>query len=186
MLQQLELGEALLRLARGAIGETFGIVPPAPPAAAGLTVVGATFVTLRLAGDLRGCIGTVNAFRELAEDVCANARAAAFQDPRFAPLVRDEFAATSIEVSLLGPRVAIVAPDEDGALAQLRPDLDGVVLEAGGRRATFLPQVWEQLPDPRDFLTALKRKAGLPPMFWGDSVRLSRYGVEKFVEARTQ
>lgn len=178
-----DLGLALLRLARGAIGETFGIAMAARPAAPELAEIGATFVTLRLAGDLRGCIGTVNAFRALAEDVCANARAAAFQDPRFAPLARDEFAATSIEVSLLGPRAPIVAPDEDAALAQLRPELDGVVLEANGTRATFLPQVWEQLPDPREFLIALKRKAGLPPAFWDSSVRLSRYRVDKFVEA---
>jgi AmmeMemoRadiSam system protein A len=177
-----DLGDALLRLARGAIGETFGIVTPAPPVVPELAEIGATFVTLRLAGDLRGCIGTVNAFRALAEDVRANACAAAFQDPRFAPLSRDEFAPTSIEVSLLSPRAAIVAPDEDAALAQLRPELDGLVLEAQGARATFLPQVWEQLPDPREFLMALKRKAGLPPAFWDSSVRLSRYRVEKFVE----
>ncbi|MCC6196909.1 MAG: AmmeMemoRadiSam system protein A, partial [Burkholderiales bacterium] len=140
-------------------------------------------VTLRIKGDLRGCIGTVNAYRALAEDVRANARAAAFQDPRFAPLARDEFTATSIEVSLLGRPEAIVAPDEDAALAQLCPKLDGVVLEARSGRATFLPQVWEQLPDRREFLLALKRKAGLAPGFWDSSVRLSRYRVEKFVEA---
>ena len=137
---------------------------------------------LRLDGDLRGCIGTVSAFRALAEDVRANAVAAAFRDPRFSPLVHDEFATTSIEVSLLGPCTMIVAADEDAALAQLRPELDGVVFEAGRKRATFLPQVWEQLPDRREFLAALKRKAGVPPTFWDDSVRLSRYSVEKFVE----
>jgi AmmeMemoRadiSam system protein A len=182
MLAQRDLGDALLRLARGAIGETFGMPVPAPERTLELTAVGATFVTLRLAGDLRGCVGTVSAFRALAEDVCHNAFAAAFQDPRFAPLSRDEFAATSIEVSLLGPCAAILALDEDAALVQLRPELDGVVLEAAGRRATFLPQVWEQLPDPREFLVALKRKAGLPPAFWDSSVRLSRYSVEKFME----
>jgi AmmeMemoRadiSam system protein A len=181
-----DLGDSLLRIARGAIGEAFGIALRTPPATPGLAAVGATFVTLRLAGDLRGCIGTVEPFRALDEDVRANALAAAFRDPRFAPLARDEFAAILIEVSVLGPRAAIAARDEDAALAQLRPEVDGVVLEAGARRATFLPQVWEQLPDPRDFLAALKRKAGLPATYWDDSMRLSRYSVEKFMEARMQ
>lgn len=186
MLPQGDLGDALLTLARGAIGEAFGIPSPVPPAAPGLSEVGATFVTLRLAGDLRGCIGTVNAFRPLAEDVRGNAFAAAFRDPRFAPLARDEFGTTLIEVSLLGPREALAAADEEAALAQLRPEIDGVVLEAGGMRATFLPQVWEQLPNPYDFLAALKRKAGLPATYWDGSMRLSRYRVEKFAEARSR
>lgn len=177
-----DLGAALLRHARSAIAEGLGLAPPVPPVVAALSAVGATFVTLRLAGDLRGCIGTVEAFRPLREDVRANAAAAAFRDPRFAPLARGELGATVIEVSLLDSPVPIATADEAAALAQLRPDVDGVVLEAAGRRATFLPQVWEQLPDRREFIAALKRKAGLPPAFWDGSVRLSRYGVAKFAE----
>ena len=114
----------------------------------------------------------------------ANAVAAAFRDPRFAPLARDEFAAIAIEVSLLRSAASRSPPcDEDDALAQLRPGVDGVILECGRRRATFLPQVWEQLPEPRDFLRALKRKAGLPSDFWSDDVRLvALHASTKFAE----
>ena len=128
-------------------------------------------MTLRREGELRGCIGTVDAWRPLGEDVRANAVAAAFHDPRFPPLARDEFDDTSIEVSLLGPHEPVPASDEAQALATLRPGVDGVLLECGRRRATFLPQVWEQLPEPREFLRALKRKAGLAGDFWSDEVR---------------
>ena len=182
MAAQPDLGAALVGLARDAIREAFAGTSQAPSAVPALRAEGATFVTLRRAGDLRGCIGTVNAWRPLEDDVRANAVAAAFHDPRFEPLSRSEFADTSIEVSLLGPREAIVAVDEDAVLGQLRPGVDGVVLECGRRRATFLPQVWEQLPDSRTFLSALKQKAGLAADFWSPEIRVSRYEVEKFVD----
>jgi AmmeMemoRadiSam system protein A len=143
---------------------------------------GATFVTLTRHGDLRGCIGSLEAHRPLAQDVRENAVAAAFRDPRFRPLTRKEFDAVRVEVSLLSPPESIEAEDEKAALAALRPHVDGVVLAYGHLRSTFLPQVWEQLPDPQEFLAYLKRKAGLPMDFWAAEVRLSRYTVSKWKE----
>ena len=140
-------------------------------------------MTLRRAGELRGCIGTIDAWRPLGEDVRANAVAAAFNDPRFPPLTRDEFDDTSIEVSLLGRRTS---PCRRATKRRPWPRCGrgstACSCNAARRRATFLPQVWEQLPEPGDFLRALKRKAGLADAFWSDEVRLARYGVEKFVE----
>jgi AmmeMemoRadiSam system protein A len=182
MREQRDLGIALLGLARCAIGEAFGTVAFVAAGNSALGAQGATFVTLRRARELRGCIGTVDAWRSLGEDVRANAVAAAFHDPRFPPLARDEFDDTSIEVSLLGAHEPVPARNEAQALARLRPGVDGLLLQCGRKRATFLPQVWEQLPQPGDFLHALKRKAGLAGDFWSDEVRLTRYGVEKFVE----
>jgi AmmeMemoRadiSam system protein A len=180
--ERLDLGASLLTLARCAIARELGIVPVRDVEPAEFPVIGATFVTLRLAGDLRGCIGSVSAWRPLGEDVRENAIAAAFRDPRFMPLSRLEFAGTSIEVSLLGAQEPVAAGAEEEALAALRPGVDGVIIEYGRLRATFLPQVWEQLPDPRSFMNALKRKAGLPERFWSEDIRLARYAVEKFAE----
>ena len=178
-----ELGEALLALARAAIGVRLGVAADAAaPAHAALAAPGATFVTLRQGAELRGCIGTLEAHRPLGVDVQANAVAAALLDPRFPPLATGELAATSIEVSLLGASEPLPVMHEDDALARLRAGLDGVILACGGRRATFLPQVWEQLPDPREFLAALKRKAGLPGDFWSPQVTLARYSVVKYAE----
>jgi len=175
-----DLGAVLLRLARDTIGQELGLGTAQHPPHAPLDAPGATFVTLMRQGELRGCIGTVSAFRSLREDVCANAVAAAFRDPRFLPLVDAEFLDVCVEVSLLDAPQPLSVVDERDALAQLRPHVDGVVLQCGRHRATFLPQVWHQLPHPADFLDALKRKAGLPARYWGDDVRLSRYEVRKF------
>lgn len=177
-----DLGTALLALARCAIGAEFGVAERAVASHEALAAPGATFVTLRQDGALRGCIGSLEAHRPLAADVRANAVAAAFRDPRFAPLVVHEFHATAIEVSLLSASVALAFADEREALAQLRPGIDGVILEAGWRRATFLPQVWEQLPERAEFLAALKQKAGLPEDYWSAQVRMARYTVTKFAE----
>lgn len=177
-----DIGAPLLALARGAIAHALGVADKPGIDASHLAQVGATFVTLRHDGELRGCIGTVTAWRPLAEDVRANALAAAFRDPRFAPLDRAELALISIEVSLLNAGEPLPALAEEVLAAALRPGIDGVVLECAGRRATFLPQVWEQLPAPHDFLRALKRKAGLAEDFWNGDVRVSRYTVDKFVE----
>jgi AmmeMemoRadiSam system protein A len=181
MMHDTELGQVLIALARGAIADEFGRAAPRPAHAA-LAAPGATFVTLRRDGDLRGCIGSLAAWRPLGVDVDANARAAAFRDPRFAPLAVAEFAAITVEVSLLSPSEPLPWADEAAACALLRPDVDGIILECDGRRATFLPQVWEQLPDPREFLAALKRKAGLPAGYWSPRMRLARYTVAKFAE----
>lgn len=183
-----ELGRALVGQARNAIAQALGLPPsvnvPATPAA--LQQPGATFVTLHdREGELRGCIGRLEAVRPLLEDVRANAQAAAFQDTRFPPLRADEWPGLQVEVSLLDPPEPVSFTNEEEALAALRPGVDGVILEWQGRRATFLPQVWEQLPAPRDFVEALKRKAGLAPGFWAPEVKLSRYRVRKFTgEAR--
>ncbi|HSC01533.1 MAG TPA: AmmeMemoRadiSam system protein B [Burkholderiaceae bacterium] len=176
------LGGALLARARNAIADAFSLPPLHEPFHAALTAPGATFVTLRIQGELRGCVGTLTALRPLGDDVRLQALCAAFRDTRFEPLARPEFDELAIEVSLLEPALPIAARSEADAHAALRPGVDGVILEWRGARATFLPQVWEQLPDPREFLAALKRKAGLAPKFWADDLRLSRYRVRKFVE----
>ncbi|HOX60168.1 MAG TPA: AmmeMemoRadiSam system protein A, partial [Verrucomicrobiota bacterium] len=134
-------------------------------------------------GELRGCIGSLEAWRALGQDVQENARAAAFRDPRFAPLSEDELPITRVEVSLLTTPEPMSFRDEADALAQLRPNMDGIIFTAGSRRATFLPQVWEQLSEPADFMARLKQKAGLPAGYWGPDVRLERYTVRKWKEA---
>ncbi|MDO9449684.1 MAG: AmmeMemoRadiSam system protein A [Rugosibacter sp.] len=143
---------------------------------------GASFVTLTQNGALRGCIGTLEAHRTLLADIKANAMAAAFRDPRFAPLQAAELDITEIEVSLLSAIQPIEFNSEREALEALRPGMDGVVLEYRHYRSTFLPQVWEQLPTPELFLAHLKNKAGLPTDFWAGEVRLSIYGVSKWKE----
>lgn len=142
--------------------------------------IGACFVTLRLDGELRGCVGTVDARRPLGDDVAHNAFAAAYRDSRFAPVSREEIPRLEVEVSVLGPRARVPASSEEEALAALRPGIDGVYLEYGSLSATFLPQVWENIPDPLGFLCELRRKAGLPARFWHPDVKLSRYTVEKY------
>ncbi|MFZ2267060.1 MAG: AmmeMemoRadiSam system protein A [Azonexus sp.] len=179
-----ELGPTLLSLARNAILGHFGLpgqaVDSTLPA---LHAAAATFVTLTQRGDLRGCIGSLEAWRPLGKDVQENALAAAFRDPRFSPLRLEELAITRVEVSLLTAPAAMSFSSEADALAQLRPGVDGLIFSAGPRRSTFLPQVWEQLPEPADFLRHLKQKAGLPATYWGSDVRLERYTVEKWKEA---
>ena len=181
--EQRQRGKVLLPLARAAIAREFGRGHAADDAAPWLRETGACFVTLTRQGALRGCIGTLEAHRPLLADVRANAVAAAFRDPRFAPLSAREWENTEVEVSLLSPMQALDFDDEADALAQLRPGFDGVVFEFGARRSTFLPQVWEQLPDAEDFMAQLKRKAGLPADFWHAQVRLQRYTVSKWKES---
>ena len=192
------LGERLLALARRELSAHFPSLAIALSAVSGNAVAdeigddalaarlrapGATFVTLTEGGRLRGCIGTLEAWRPLIEDVRANAVAAAFRDSRFAPLTAAELPAIRVEVSLLGASTPLDFRDETDALAQLRPGQDGVILSVDGRRATFLPQVWDELPEPREFLTQLKRKAGLPATYWSEHIALSRYAVHKWKEA---
>jgi AmmeMemoRadiSam system protein A len=176
------LGTALLVRARNAIGAKFGEPPVPEPDHPDLRQPGATFVTLTQQGELRGCIGSLEARRPLEDDVRENAQAAAFRDPRFPPLGREELAVTRVEVSLLTPARPMSFTDEADALGQLRPGVDGVILEHGGRRGTFLPQVWESLPEPKQFMAHLKNKAGLPADFWAPGVKLYRYEVRKWKE----
>ena len=177
-----QLGDALLARARNAIAGDLGAGLVKEPEHTALHLPGATFVTLKRHGQLRGCVGSVEAFRSLDEDVRQNARAAAFRDRRFAPLRAGELAATCIEVSLLSKAEAILFATEDDAARQLRPRIDGVILESERHRGTFLPQMWDQLPDPRRFMSELKRKAGLPEDFWSTDLRLYRYEVQKWSE----
>ncbi|MBL0730087.1 AmmeMemoRadiSam system protein B [Piscinibacter sp. HJYY11] len=181
------LGPALVTIARRAIAEALGLEAPASPLPdlPALAQPGATFVTLHdREGELRGCVGRLEAARPLLDDVRANAVAAAFHDHRFPPLLASEWPGLRVEVSLLDAPQPMPVHGEAEALAALRPGEDGVILEWQGRRATFLPQVWEQLPDARSFLSSLKRKAGLAADFWSDDVTLSRYRVRKFEDVR--
>ena len=178
------LGRVLVGRARHTIAEALGLPVPharSLPDHPALGQPGATFVTLHDAeGGLRGCIGRLEACRPLGDDVRANAHAAAFGDPRFAPLRAHEWHGIQVEVSLLDAPEPLVVRNEAEALAALRPGVDGVIFEWREARATFLPQVWAQLPDPARFVAALKRKAGLAADFWSVDVRLSRYRVRSF------
>ncbi|MBI5922308.1 MAG: AmmeMemoRadiSam system protein A [Betaproteobacteria bacterium] len=180
-----DLGNLLLALARNAIAEKLDAAhtPDSKPAThPALLERGAVFVTLTQNGALRGCIGSLEAWRPLHEDISANAVAAALRDPRFPPLSADELGRTRVEVSLLTPAQPMSFANEADAIGQLRPHIDGVILEYGKHRGTFLPQVWESLPEPREFMAQLKRKAGLPLNFWSNELKLSRYQVEKWKE----
>lgn len=176
-------GRILLPIARAAISCALDIPQTADESAAWLTEPGACFVTLTRNGELRGCIGSLEAHRSLLADVKSNAVSAALHDPRFMPLNVSELDITLIEISQLTPNQPIAFRDEADALSQLRPELDGVIFEFGRYRSTFLPQVWEQLPQPRQFMAHLKSKAGLPDDFWDEGVKLSRYSVNKFSES---
>ena len=176
-------GQALVELAGHTLaaataGETPPTAPTEPPT---LAEPGAAFVTLQRDGQLRGCIGSLEAYRPLGEDVIANARAAAFHDPRFPPLRPDELPGLHVEVSVLTAPEPFPFTDEADLLNRLQPGVDGLILEAGARhRGTFLPAVWESLPQPRTFLAELRRKAGLPADHPLTETRLWRYTTHAF------
>jgi AmmeMemoRadiSam system protein A len=140
----------------------------------------ATFVTLETGGQLRGCIGALAAYQPLVQDVAAHAYAAAFEDPRFPELRPDELPKLEIFISVLSPPEPMRFDSEEDLLKQVRPGVDGLILQFHQYRATFLPAVWESLPDPDLFLTQLKRKAGLPLDFWSPELRVERYTTEYF------
>lgn len=185
-LEKNEQGKILLQIARTAISRALR-VPSASRTGVDvnmpwLSQPGATFVTLTQWGELRGCIGSLQACDPLIEDVSNNAVSAALYDPRFSPLAADELDTVSLEVSLLSELQPLGFTSEADALAQLRPDIDGIVFEYGPYRSTFLPQVWESLPQPQQFLARLKSKARLSEDFWAEDVKLSRYTVSKWCE----
>ena len=178
----------LLTLARSTIEATTGAQSATTPSEAALTprlqAHGAAFVTLRTRnGALRGCIGSLVARRPLIEDVRENASAAAFRDPRFSPLRAAELPDIVVEVSVLTLPEKLDFDGPEDLLHKLRPNVDGVLIERGWNRATFLPQVWEQLPSPEEFLTNLCFKARLPGNAWRQpDFEVSIYQVEKFEE----
>jgi AmmeMemoRadiSam system protein A len=147
---------------------------------AGLTIERASFTTLKIQGVLRGCCGTLHARRSVAEDVWHNAWASAFQDPRFPPLAHSEYPGVELQISVLSPLEPVAAGSERELLQSLRPHTDGLVLELDATRATFLPAVWEQLPEPQMFMRHLKQKAGWPSGFWSSRIRAYRYTTESF------
>ncbi|NMF87557.1 AmmeMemoRadiSam system protein A [Aromatoleum petrolei] len=177
-----ELGQILLARARHAIAHELGAERCPPNGDPRLGERGATFVTIKRGGDLRGCIGSVRAQRSLGEDVVINAVGAATRDPRFPPMSRDELDKVDIEVSLLSSPEFVEFADESDLMGKLRPGVDGVLLFSGCRSATFLPQVWEQLPEPQMFLAALKQKAGLAPDRPAPNLMAATYTVRKWKE----
>lgn len=144
----------------------------------------ATFITLKIDQHLRGCIGTLVAREPLIENIAYNAHSAAFHDPRFSPVCDSELKQLTIEVSILSETQAIEFFSQEDLLQQLRPGVDGLLLREGEYSGTFLPTVWEQIPEPDDFFWHLKNKAGLPEDYWSDTLTVERYTVESIGERR--
>ena len=189
MSTQLTDGEkqTLLQIARAAIENAVKRKNPLPLSEDAQTQTlrenGASFVTLTIAGDLRGCIGAIEAYQPLAEDVREHAVSAAMEDPRFPPLREAELDRIHIEVSRLTAPQELEYTDADDLLKKLRPHLDGVILRHGFRRATFLPQVWEKIPDPVEFLEQLCYKMGERGNLWRNTkLQVFTYQVEEFHE----
>jgi AmmeMemoRadiSam system protein A len=183
----LEEQKILLRMAREAIehrvrGEKLPKIQ-ATSLTPNLREQGASFITLSIGGQLRGCIGAIEAYQPLAEDVREHAVAAALEDPRFPPLSEDELSRIQIEVSHLTRPVRLEYTDADDLLSKLKPFVDGVILQDGLRRATFLPQVWEKIPDPSEFMDNLCYKMGVPHQHWKSKhLDVFIYQVEEFHE----
>lgn len=181
-----EQQQQLLQMARDSIAHGLQSGSALQPDPAALDDVlkssAACFVTLTLQNNLRGCIGHLQAVLPLYQDVCDNAFAAAFRDPRFPALQEKELVDIRLEISILTPAEAMHFKHEADLLRQLKPGIDGLILEDGSHRGTFLPSVWEALPDRQDFLKQLKRKAGLPAGHWSDSLQVSRYETMAFSE----
>lgn len=182
-----EQGKILLQIARAAISHALHVPFSAAVAvdkdAVWLSQPRATFVTLTFRGQLRGCVGSLLACESLIEDVSSNAISAALRDVRFPPLSEDELDDLCVEISLLSELQTLNFANEQDAIRKLRPSIDGIIFEYGCYRSTFLPQVWENLPQPQLFLRELKAKAGLSEDFWAENVKLSRYTVNKWCEA---
>jgi AmmeMemoRadiSam system protein A len=176
--------ERLLELARYAItySQTHGDGPSirADDYPAKLGEVRACFVTLHLRGELRGCIGNIEAMQPLAVEVAGRARATAYHDPRFDPVRREELDQLEISISVLSAPESFSVASEEELLSTLRPGIDGLILQEVTSRGVFLPAVWEQLPDPREFVEHLKVKAGLGEKYWSNSIQLWRFATESF------
>ncbi|WP_224366285.1 AmmeMemoRadiSam system protein A [Hyalangium versicolor] len=175
-------GVTLLALARAAVAETLDGPQVQVPSEPWLAEPGACFVTLRKGGELRGCIGSIEAHRSLGEDLVQNARNAAHNDPRFSPLQRNELDLVRFEVSLLTPLERLEVHSREEALEKLRPGVDGLLLQWGTHRGVFIPKMWQQLPKPEEFLGFLLRKAGLPSKEWRSGTRLWRFSAQDWAE----
>jgi len=140
----------------------------------------ACFVTLNKHGILRGCIGHLEAVQPLVADVVENAYSAAFRDPRFPSLQISELDSLDIHISVLTPASPLPFASEEDLVDKLQPGIDGLIIQSGSRRGTFLPSVWESLPEPRDFLRHLKLKAGMAADYWSDDIQAYRYTTESF------
>lgn len=181
-------GVELLRLARGSVEHGLVHGEPLPVRCselpAPLTEPAATFTTLRIDDKLRGCCGTLEAVRPLAADVTHSAFQAAYRDSRFDPLGKHELDTILLEVSVLSPLEPFPVRDQADLLDRLRPGTDGLVIVADGRRATFLPKVWDMLPEPQQFLAALKAKCGLERDYWSERLAFLRYQTTSYTEPR--
>ncbi len=175
-------GETLLKLAAASVLHGLKNGTPLPVKAEDYTKElqenGASFVTLKLNGELRGCIGTVEAWRSLVEDIAENAYNAAFRDPRFSPLTENELDGLELSISILTKPEPMTFTDEANLLEQIKPEIDGLVIEDKGKRGLFLPIVWEQLPEKRDFLAHLKLKAGFPSDYWSSTLKIYRFRAD--------
>jgi AmmeMemoRadiSam system protein A len=143
---------------------------------------GASFITLTKKGQLRGCIGSLVAHRPLVQDLLSNGFSAAINDPRFPAVTKQELAELKVEVSLLSEPEPLLYRDGEDLLTLLKPGIHGVILQKGSHRSTFLPQVWDQIPDPVTFLSHLCQKAGLSGDCWKNNPQISTYTVEKTKE----
>ena len=185
-----EHGEMLLGVASRSIAHGLGEREPmnvlAEDFPVELQAVRATFVTLRIAGDLRGCMGTLSARSPMVADVAGNAFAAAFRDPRFSGLSAEEFSGTRISLSILNDAEPIEFGSESELLGKVRPGVDGLILRHRSRRGLLLPSVWEVLPDPHEFLAHLKQKADLSRDFWADDITVERFTATSIIESRDE
>ncbi|MDA1088903.1 MAG: AmmeMemoRadiSam system protein A [Proteobacteria bacterium] len=176
-------GEALLKLA--AMSIKYGLENAKPLAVSPddyppeLAERGASFVTLKRDGKLRGCIGSSEAYRPLITDVSENGFRAAFKDPRFPALTPAEIDGLHLSISVLSPKSPMSFSDEANFLQSLRPNIDGLIIEDGGRRALFLPSVWAQLPEPKAFVERLKAKAGMAKGHWSETFKAWRYSADE-------
>lgn len=186
MTLDIEHRNRLLALARQSIEqgllELRWVAMPKVELPAALAQPRGSFVTLRTGTQLRGCCGNLTAHRAVGEDVWRNAWASAFADPRFPPLENDEWPDVHVHISVLSPLEPLAVASEDELLKALRPGVDGLVLERGAERATFLPDVWEQLSEPAEFLRHLKLKAGWRADWWSADIAVRRYTTESFGE----
>lgn len=176
--------------ARGSIEEGFKthkpLIPAREEAPSVLWQNGSSFVTLKIPAQsqlvLRGCIGTLSFHRPLYIDVAENAFSAAFRDPRFRPLTREEYPFVKISISILTPPVDAPVRSREELLETLKPGVDGLILKEGARQATFLPSVWNELPNPESFVEALLQKGGWPSHYWSEDMRVALYQSLEFSE----